>query len=105
MCRIRREKLHGGRGCGRLGIRLRFVQQISWIEFALVLWIVDLLMRVLLCDFRVDLFRICVWKGYLRTPVFLRVTCELKYFLSNWYQSKFWDQGKADFKKIPAAGI
>ncbi|KAL0928755.1 hypothetical protein M5K25_000676 [Dendrobium thyrsiflorum] len=39
-------------------------------------------------------------KGYLRTQVFLRVTCELKYFLSNWYQSKFWDQWKADFKKF-----
>ncbi|KAL0914167.1 hypothetical protein M5K25_017677 [Dendrobium thyrsiflorum] len=40
-----------------------------------------------------------ILKGCLRTQVFLRVACELKYFLSNWYQSKFWDQWRADFKK------
>ncbi|KAH0435404.1 hypothetical protein IEQ34_026616 [Dendrobium chrysotoxum] len=29
-----------------------------------------------------------------------RITCELKYFLSNWYQSKSWDRWRADFGKF-----
>ncbi|KAL0925902.1 hypothetical protein M5K25_004277 [Dendrobium thyrsiflorum] len=53
----------------------------------------------LVSDFYANWFVISL-EGYLRTQVFLRVTCELKYFLSNWYQSKFWDQWRADFKKF-----